>query len=77
MNLFLTTNNPEWVSVVTQLALLRGVAVTVAEDKVVIYGTKEPFKLSISTSQLHDLLIEVFTDQAKRLRLYSEMSLEA
>ncbi len=77
MHFFLTTNNPEWLSVVTQLTLLRGVAVTVTEDKMAIYGKKEPFELSIPTSQLRDLLIEVFTDEAKRLHLYSGICLEA
>ncbi len=70
MNFFLTTNNPERLSGITHLTLLMGVAVTVTEDKVVIYSTKEPLEVSIQTS-LRDLLVEALTDQVKRLHLYS------
>jgi HEAT repeat protein len=76
VNFFLTTNNPEeWLSAVTQLTLPFEVAVTVTADKVVIYGTKEPLEVSIQPS-LRARLVEALTDQAKRLHLYSRISLE-
>jgi hypothetical protein len=59
-------------AVVTQFTLLKGAAVTTTEDRVVVYGGREPSELSIPSSQLRHQLIEAFSDQAKRLHLFFE-----
>ncbi len=69
IRIFLTTENPDWLCVVTRFALLRGVAVTGSEEKVVIFGEKEPLELRIRTPQLWHQLLKAFTDQKKRLHL--------
>jgi hypothetical protein len=74
---FFTTKNPDWLSAVTGLTLLKGAAVITIEDKVVVYGSKEPFELPVLDSILRQQLIEAFTEQAKRLHLSLEMSSKA
>jgi hypothetical protein len=69
IRVFLTTENPDWLCAVTGFALLKGVAVTGSEEKVVIFGDKEPLELPIRTRQLWRQLVEAFTDQKKRLHL--------
>jgi hypothetical protein len=69
IRVFLTTENPDWLCVVTRFALLRGVAVTGSEEKVVIFGEKEPLELRIRTPQLRHQLVKAFTDEKKRLHL--------
>jgi HEAT repeat protein len=75
--IFFTTQDPDWLPAVTQFVILKAAAVIAAEDKVVVYGRKEPFQLTIPNFQLRQQLIQAFTDEAKRLHLYLEMLLEA
>jgi hypothetical protein len=77
MNAFFATKNPDWLPVVAQCTFLEGAAVTVTEDKVVVYSRKEPLKLFLASLNLRQQLIEAFTDQAKRLHLSFEMPSEA
>ncbi len=69
IRVFLTTENPDWLRAVTRFALLKGVAVTGSEEKVVIFGEKEPLELPIRTPQLWHQLVKAFADQKKRLHL--------
>jgi hypothetical protein len=73
INIFQTTENPYWLSAVTQLTLLRGTAVIATENRIVLYGKTEPAELLIPNSKLRQRLIEAFTNQAKRLGLFFEM----
>jgi hypothetical protein len=66
---FLTTKNPEWLSVVTFFTIRDGVAVTDTGGKFVVYDNKEPSDLVIPTLKLRQQLIEAFTQQAKRFHL--------
>ena len=77
VKIFLTTKNTDWLSVVIRFTLLKGTALTVTEDRVVIYSAKEPSELLIPSSQLRDELINAFTDQRNRLHLYFETLPEA
>jgi hypothetical protein len=43
--------------------------VTGSQEKVVIFGDKEPLELPIRTPQLWHQLVKAFTDQKKRLHL--------
>lgn len=69
IDVYLTTENPEWVSAVTLYIFLNGAAVTVIEQKLILYGKKEPLELSISNLELYQQLVESLTDQAQQLHL--------
>jgi HEAT repeat protein len=69
MNVFLISENPDWLLAVTQLTLQRGAAVITTKNKVVVYGKKEPVELNIQNSELYQIFIEAFIDQRKRLHL--------
>ncbi len=77
IDIFLTTKSAAWLSTLSQCTLLKGAAVTITEDKVVVYGSKEPVELLIVDLKLRQKLIETFTDQANRLHLSFDMSSEA
>jgi hypothetical protein len=62
---------------VTLFTLCEGTAVTATEEKLVIYGRKEPLELRIPSLELQNQIVEAFSDQAKRLHLFSEMLSEA
>jgi HEAT repeat protein len=70
---FFNAQNPDWVSAVTKITLLKGAAVTATEDKVVVHGSKGPVELSVPNLELSRQLIEAFTDQRKRVHLYFGM----
>jgi hypothetical protein len=71
INVYLITNNSDWLPTLFQLLLLRGAAVTAIESKIVVYSKTEPGELTIPTSVLREQLIDAFTDQRKRLYLSS------
>jgi hypothetical protein len=77
IDVFFTTKNPAWLSTLSQFTLLKGAAVTATEDKIVVYGSKEPVELLVVDSKLRQKLIKIFTDQANRLHLSLDMSSEA
>jgi hypothetical protein len=77
IHIFFTTKNHEWVPVVTHFALLTSVAVTAVDNEVVVYGRKEPLKLSAPTLGLCEELVKAFTDQGKRLYLAFRLSEKA
>ena len=64
--------NPDWIPFVARLTLLKGWALAVMEDKVVVYGIKEPLPTSMHSLDLHEKLINSFIDQGERLHLYFE-----
>jgi HEAT repeat protein len=76
INIYQTTENPDWLSAVTRFALLRGTAVTATENRVVLYGKTESAQLRIPNSQLRQRLIEAFINERKRLHLSAEISVE-
>lgn len=67
---FFTTKSSEWLSALTPFMLLRGAAVTVLKDKLVIYSEEEPLERYAQSLQLLEQLTEAFTDQAKQLYLF-------
>jgi HEAT repeat protein len=69
MNVFLFSENPDLLSAVTQLTLQREAAVIATENKVVVYGKKEPVELNIPDAELCQRFIKTFIDQRKRLHL--------
>jgi hypothetical protein len=69
MNVFLISGNPDCLPVVTQLTLQMGAAVIATENKVVVYGKKEPVELNIPNSELYQRFIEAFIDLRNRLHL--------
>jgi HEAT repeat protein len=77
INIYQTTENPELLSTVTQLTLLRGTAVTATENKVMLYGKREPAEILIPNSKLRERLIEAFINKGKRLHLSAEILVEA
>jgi hypothetical protein len=69
INVFLSTENFEWLPAVTLLTLLKEVAVTVRENKVVLYGKTEPLSLIFQNSELCQPFAQAFADQRERLQL--------
>ena len=69
LNIFVNTKNSDWLPAVIRLSIVKGTAVTVIEDKVVVFNEKEPTQLLISDPQLRQQLIEGFIHQAKELHL--------
>jgi HEAT repeat protein len=77
MSVLLPTKNLNWVRAVIQLTLLKGAAVTVTENKIVLYGKTEPAELPIPDLVLRQQLIDAFLEQRKRLHPSFEMPIEA
>jgi hypothetical protein len=77
MNVFFIAKTPFWLPILTHCSLREAVAVVAMEDKVVVYGTKEPLEVLVPSLELRQQLIEAFIDQGKRLHLYFEMPSEA
>jgi hypothetical protein len=66
--------NPDCLPAVANILLVKGVAVTAIEDKVVVYCSKEPIELSVPIGDFTEKLIKTFTDQRNRLHLYFNMA---
>jgi hypothetical protein len=77
INIYQTTKNPDCLSAVTELTLLRGTAVTANENGVVLYGKTKLAELRILNSEMRQQLFEAFTTERKRLHLFAEISVEA
>jgi hypothetical protein len=73
INVFFTTRERGWLSPVFHFLLLRGVAVTAVESKVLVYDKRESLELSVSNTEPCQQLIEHFTEQREKLRLYFGM----
>jgi hypothetical protein len=69
IDVFVTTQNSNWLPAVSKLALSKMVAVTVAENKVVLYDKTEPVEISFPNPELRQRFIEAFLNQRARLRL--------
>lgn len=69
---FFETKNPDWLLGITRLALSSGSAMVVTEDDVVLFGTKEPVKLRLLSTELQEQFVEVFVREAKYSYLYFE-----
>jgi len=61
IKLFLETGNEAWLPLITYSALLQGIAVTVIENKVMIYDMKGVLELPVSRPELPKALLEAFS----------------
>ncbi len=77
INAYLITKNPKLLPTLFQSILLRGAAVTVIENKIVVYGKTEPVELPTPTLVVRPQLIAAFTDKRERLHLSCSIPLEA
>ena len=66
---FFDTEDTDWLFVVTYIVFLKGAAVTITEDTLVVYDKGEPSELPISNSKLHLKLIGALVDKAKELHV--------
>jgi HEAT repeat protein len=73
IQLFLADRISSWLPAITKLTLVRETAVTATEEKIVVYGRKEPLELVISGTERQQL-VEAFRDQGKKLHLFSGVS---
>jgi HEAT repeat protein len=69
IDIFFTTRERRWLSPICRFMLLRGVAVTATENKVVVYDRQGPLELSAPNIEVCQQLIINFTEQRKELRL--------
>jgi hypothetical protein len=69
INAYLISRNFRWVPAVIQLTALKGTAITVTENKIIVYGQKEPIELPISDSILRARLVDAFLQQRNGLYL--------
>ena len=69
IEVYLHTRWSSWLSVAVLVTLLQGVAVTIINDTVVVYSSKEPVKLHESNREVLDKLVETFSKQADRFDL--------
>ena len=58
-----------WSSIVVLVTLLQGVAVTIVNDSVIVFSSKEPVELQESNRQVLDELVEGYSKQADRFGL--------
>ena len=70
INIFLFSRNFDWLLAVTLLTVLNGAALTVTENKVLVYGKTEPIELTLPNSELREGFVKAFIEQGKRLHLY-------
>ncbi|CAF0795000.1 unnamed protein product [Adineta ricciae] len=69
IHIYLTTKKSQYLYVMYRLALLQGIAITVNENKLLIYDTKEPHEIIIESLDLRQKLVQYFIIEAKRLQL--------
>jgi len=62
-------NKLKYLSVLYLLALLHGIAVTVHQNKLVIYNAKEPFEIVLPNVDLGQQLIDAFRIEAEELHI--------
>ena len=58
-----------WLSIATRVIFLQGVAITITDDTIMVYGSKEPIHMCQSNQQLVDKLVEAVSNQAERFDL--------
>ncbi|CAF1505087.1 unnamed protein product [Adineta steineri] len=68
IKLYLETKNDAWLPMVTYTALLQGVAVTIVEDKIMIYHMNEVSELNVSSQELKENLVNSFKNQQNEFR---------
>lgn len=76
INILFTTENIDWITALIRCTYLNEAALTVVDDKIVVYDDKEPFELPISSSQLRRQLTESFIQERERLHLFFKMTSE-
>ena len=69
IKVYLETRWSSWLSVATRATLLHGAAITITDDTIVIYGSKEPTEVRCSDWHSFDILVEAFSNQADRFEL--------
>jgi hypothetical protein len=72
---FIITENVDWLSVVICITYLKGAAMSVNENTLVVYDKREPSELHISSLKLRQEIIEAFNNYAKQLHLCFEIPL--
>ncbi|CAF1385635.1 unnamed protein product [Adineta steineri] len=68
---FFDTQDADWLLPLTEITLRRGAAVSMNEDKLIVYDNGEPIELRAPNLKLQYELIEAFTNKAKPLHLSS------
>ncbi|CAF1254258.1 unnamed protein product [Adineta steineri] len=66
---FFDTQDADWLLVAIEIALIKGAAVSINEDKLSVYDDGEPIELHAPSLKLHNELIDAFTNKAKALHL--------
>jgi hypothetical protein len=74
LGVFSDNKDTDYMSMLAEFALFKGVAVTASKEKVVLYGEKEPSELVFGSLEFHQQLLEAFRNQRKRLQLFFEMT---
>ena len=69
VKVFLHTHDTPWLSIVTRVTLLEGIGITIGENTIAVYHSKEPVMLECSDGELVDQLVKGFVEQALRLDL--------
>ncbi|CAF0798790.1 unnamed protein product [Adineta steineri] len=70
---FFDTQDVNWLLAATEITFRKGAAVSVNEDKLMVYDNGEPVELRFPNLELHDELIEAFTKKAKSLHLFLDI----
>ncbi|CAF3639385.1 unnamed protein product [Adineta steineri] len=71
---FVDTQAADWLLPMTEITFLKGAAVSINEDKLMVYDKGEPIELPFPNLKLHNKLIEAFTNKAKALHLFFGIS---
>ncbi|CAF1127785.1 unnamed protein product [Adineta steineri] len=66
---FFDTQDADWLLTAIEITFKKGAAVSINEDKLMVYDNGEPTELRAPNLKLHNELIEAFTNKAKALHL--------
>ncbi|CAF1111067.1 unnamed protein product [Adineta steineri] len=66
---FFDTQDADWLLPMIEIALQKGAAVSINEDKLMVYDNGEPKELRAPNLKLHNELIEAFINKAQALHL--------
>ncbi|CAF1229678.1 unnamed protein product [Adineta steineri] len=66
---FFHSQDAAWLLPMIEIALQKGAAVLINEGKLMVYDNGEPIEVSTQNLELHNKLIEAFTNKAKALHL--------
>ncbi|CAF1003968.1 unnamed protein product [Adineta steineri] len=72
---FFDTQDADWLLAAIEITLQKGAAVSINEDKLLVYDNGETIQLSVPNLKLHNELVETFIIKAKALHLSFEIPL--